>query len=98
MNDEILGRVVDKLRQLGWEQTTDIIITQDHNHSTVSGDVTHYPLRGIADDRLGSHDPYIYSVSDFVGTAATHTLDGLMAYDGAGCRNIPTLPGILYDA
>src|SRR6267378_3820617 len=24
MNDEILGRVVDKLRQLGWEQSTDI--------------------------------------------------------------------------
>src|SRR5215813_13559739 len=31
MNDEILGRVMDKLRQLGWEQSTDIIITQDHN-------------------------------------------------------------------
>src|SRR5213075_531992 len=27
MNDEILGRIVDKLRQLGWEQSTDIIIT-----------------------------------------------------------------------
>src|SRR5205807_3069526 len=37
MNDEILGKVVDKIRQLGWSQTTDIIITQDHNHSTVSG-------------------------------------------------------------
>src|SRR6266581_5614399 len=47
MNDEILGRVVDKIRELGWEQSTDIIITQDHNHSTVSGDITHYPLRGI---------------------------------------------------
>jgi len=35
MNDEILGRVVEKLRQLGWEDSTDIIITQDHNHSTV---------------------------------------------------------------
>jgi len=33
MNDEILGRVVAKIRQLGLEQTTDIIITQDHNHS-----------------------------------------------------------------
>ncbi len=25
------------------------------------------------------------------------TLDGLKAYDGAGCRNIPTLSGILFD-
>jgi arylsulfatase A-like enzyme len=97
MNDEILGRVVDKLRQLGWEQTTDIIITQDHNHSTVSGDVAHYPLRGIVDGRVGSHDPYGYSVSGFVRTAALLTLDGLTAYDGAGCRNIPTLSGILVD-
>jgi predicted AlkP superfamily pyrophosphatase or phosphodiesterase len=46
MNDEILGRVMAKLRELGWEQSTDIIITQDHNHSTVSGDVARYPLRG----------------------------------------------------
>src|SRR6266540_3315255 len=58
MNDEILGRVVAKIRQLGWEQTTDIIITQDHNHSTVSGDVAHFPLQAIADGRVGSHDPY----------------------------------------
>jgi arylsulfatase A-like enzyme len=97
MNDEILGRVVDKIRQLGWEQTTDIIITQDHNHSTVSGDVAHYPLRGIADGHVSSHDPYGYSVSGFVRTAALLTLDGLKAYDGAGCRSIPTLSGILFD-
>jgi hypothetical protein len=72
MNDEILGRVVDKLRQLGWEQSTDIIITQDHNHSTVSGDVAHYPLRAIVDRGVGSHDPHGYSVSGFVRTAETY--------------------------
>ena len=97
MNDEILGRVMDKIRQLGWEQTTDIIITQDHNHSTVSGDVAHYPLRGIVDGGIGSHDPYGYSVSGFVRTAELLTQDGLKAYDGAGCRDIPTLSGILFD-
>ena len=97
MNDEILGRVTDKIRQLGWEQSTDIIITQDHNHSTVSGDITHYPLRGIVDGDVGSHDPYGYSVSGFVRTAELLTRDGLKAYDGAGCRDIPTLSGILFD-
>ena len=66
MNDEILGRVVEKVRQLGWEQSTDIIITQDHNHSTVSGDIAHYPLREIVDRDVGSHDPHGYSVSGFV--------------------------------
>jgi arylsulfatase A-like enzyme len=97
LNDEILGRVVDTLRQLGWEQTTDIIITQDHNHSTVSGDVAHYPLRAIAEGRVAAPDPFGYSVSGFVRTAALLTLDGLKAYDGAGCRHVPTLSGILFD-
>src|SRR5215471_10289995 len=85
MNDEILGRVMDKLRQLGWEQSTDIIITQDHNHSTVSGDVGHFPLRDIADGGTGAADPHGYSVSGFVRTAELLTRDGLKAYDGAGC-------------
>ena len=97
LNDEILGRVVDTLRQLGWEQTTNIIITQDHNHSTVSGDVAHYPLRAIAEGRVAAPDPFGYSVSGFVRTAALLTLDGLKAYDGAGCRHVPTLSGILFD-
>src|SRR5215471_3495806 len=70
MNDEILGRVMDKLRQLGWEQSTDIIITQDHNHSTVSGDVGYFPLRDIANGGAGAPDPHGYSVSGFVRTAS----------------------------
>ena len=97
MNDEILGQIVDKVRQLGWEQSTDIIITQDHNHSTVSGDVAHYPLRAIVDRGVGSHDPHGYSVSGFVRTAELLTRDGLKAYDGAGCRDIPILSGIMFD-
>jgi arylsulfatase A-like enzyme len=97
MNDEILGRVIDKIRQLGWEQSTDIIITQDHNHSTVSGDFGHYPLRGIVDGDVASPDPYGYSVSGFVRTAELLTRDGLKAYDGASCRDIPTLSGVLFD-
>src|SRR3989454_8528753 len=63
LNDEILGRVLDQIRQLGWGEGTDIIITQDHNHSTVSGDVAHYPLRAIAEGRVAAPDPYGYSVS-----------------------------------
>jgi arylsulfatase A-like enzyme len=97
VNDEILGRVMDKLRQLGWEQSTDIIITQDHNHSTVSGDVGHFPLREIVDGGAGAPDPHGYSVSGFVRTAELLTRDGLKAYDGAGCRAIPILSGILSD-
>jgi arylsulfatase A-like enzyme len=97
LNDEILGRVMDKIRQLGWEQSTDIIITQDHGHSTVAGDVSNYPLRGIVEGGVGSPDPAGYSVSGFVRTAELLTQDGLKTYDGVGCRDIPTLSGILFD-
>jgi arylsulfatase A-like enzyme len=97
MNDEILGRIGEKLRQLGWEDSTDIIITQDHNHSTVSGDFAHYPLRAIVDRGVGAPDSHGYSVSGFVRTAELLTRDGLKAYDGAGCRNIPILSGITAD-
>ena len=97
MNDEIIGRVVEKLRQLGWQESTDIIITQDHNHSTVSGHVAYYPLRAIVDRDIGAQDPHGYSVSGFVRTAELLTRDGLKAYDGAGCRDIPILSGIMAD-
>jgi arylsulfatase A-like enzyme len=97
MNDEILGRVVEKLRQLGWEASTDIIITQDHNHSTVSGDVAYYPLRAIVDRGIGTVSRDGYSVSGFVRTAELLTRDGLKAFDGAGCRDIPILSGIMAD-
>jgi arylsulfatase A-like enzyme len=95
MNDEILGRIVSKLRELGWESSTDIIITQDHNHSTVSGDVSYYPLRAIADRAVATPNPLGYAVSGFVRTAELLTRDGLKAYDGASCRDIPTLSGIM---
>jgi arylsulfatase A-like enzyme len=97
MNDEILGRVVERLRQLGWEKSTDIIITQDHGHGTVSGDLTYFPLRSIVDRGVGAYDPHGYSVSGFVRTAELLTRDGLTAYDGARCRDIPILSGIMAD-
>jgi arylsulfatase A-like enzyme len=97
MNDEILGRILAKLRELGWENSTDIIITQDHNHSTVSGDVSHFPLRAIADRAVGAPHPHGYAVSGFVRTAELLSRDGLKAWDGAGCRDIPVLSGITAD-
>jgi len=97
MNDEILGRVVEKLRQLGWEASTDIIITQDHNHSTVSGDIAYFPLRAIVDRGIGAVSRNGYSVSGFVRTAELLTRDGLKAFDGAACRDVPVLSGIMAD-
>jgi len=97
MNDEILGRVVKKLGQLGWGASTDIIITQDHNHSTVSGDVAYFPLRGIVDRGIGAVSRDGYSVSGFVRSAELLSRDGLKSFDGAACRDIPVLSGIMAD-
>jgi arylsulfatase A-like enzyme len=97
MNDEILGKVVAKIRELGWSLTTDVIVTQDHSHSTVSGDLAHYPLRRIVDGEIGPQDSNGYSVSGFVRTAELLRRDGISAYDGAACRDVPTLSGILPD-
>ncbi len=66
-------------------------------YNSIDATIAHYPLRGIVDGGLGSHDPHGYSVSGFVRTAELLTRDGLKAYDGAGCRDIPTLSGILVD-
>ena len=63
----------------------------------MSGDVEHYPLRTIVDRGVGAHDSHGYSVSGFVRTAELLTRDGLKAYDGAGCRDIPILSGITAD-
>ena len=46
---------------------------------------------------VGAPDPHGYSVSGFVRTAELLTRDGLKAYDGAGCRDIPILSGITAD-
>jgi arylsulfatase A-like enzyme len=97
MNDEILGRVVEKLRQLGWEASTNIIITQDHNHSTVSGDIAYFPLRAIVDRGIAAVSRDGYSVSGFVRSAELLSRDGLKAFDGAACRDIPVLSGIMAD-
>src|SRR5207237_5705089 len=46
---------------------------------------------------IGRHDALGYSVSGFVRTSELLTRDGLKAYDGAGCRDIPILSGIMAD-
>jgi hypothetical protein len=51
----------------------------------------------IVDGEVGPQDSNGYSVSGFVRTAELLTRDGLKAYDGAACRDVPTLSGILSD-
>ena len=63
----------------------------------MSGDVAHFPLRAVADRGIGAVSREGYSVSGFVRTAELLSRDGLKAFDGAPCRDIPVLSGIMAD-
>ena len=45
--DARLGELMVGLKALGLDKTTNIIVVSDHGHSTVSGPLALYPLRGI---------------------------------------------------
>ena len=95
--DAMLGRVRDKLKQLGLEPVTDLIVVSDHGHSSVSGPVQWFPLRAIRDRDSAEIDPKGYSVSGLVRLADLLRRVGFAAYDGIGCTYAPLAAGIKAD-
>jgi len=103
--DALLGKLLDKLSALGWQDSTDLIIVSDHGHSTVSGRLESFPLRAIAAGKapgeggsVGGKDPSGYSVSGDVRLADLFTRIGkFRAFDGIGCLYNPVLSGIAAD-
>jgi len=96
--DELLGRLQDKLVELGLEKTTDLIVVSDHGHSTVSGPLDLFPLRKVENGKVGAIDnDHGYSVSGNVRLAHELSMAGIRAYDGSGCMYDPVLSGIRAD-
>lgn len=102
--DKLLGALLEKLKALKIEKTTNIIIVSDHGHSTVAGRVRYFPprlLKGEADGAgmVGKIDlKRGFSVSGDVRTADLLTRSGIAhVYDGAGCTFNPVLSGIKKD-
>lgn len=108
--DALLGLLLDKLDQLGLSKTTDVIIANDHGHSTVGGDPAYFPLRalsGNASDQSGTvvttaTDANGYSVSGDVRLADLLTRQlgatyGNTFFDGNGCSYDPVHSGIKAD-
>ena len=96
--DELLGRLEDKLAELGIDKTTDLIIVSDHGHSNVSGPLDLFPLRKVENGKVGEVDnEHGYSVSGEVRLAHELSMAGIRAYDGAGCMYDPVLSGIRSD-
>ena len=93
--DELLGKLEDKLAELGIDKTTDLIVVSDHAHSNVSGPLDLFPLRKVENGKMGSIDPeHGYSVSGDVRLAHELSMAGIRAYDGGGCAWDPVMSGL----
>ena len=94
--DTLLGQLRGALDRLGLSATADLIVVSDHGHSSVSGPLDLFPLRGITDGGVTGVDPTGYSVSGEVRLAdlINRANLGLKAYDDRGCSNSPVLSGV----
>lgn len=101
--DTLLGKLYQRLDQLGVRSQTDVIVMSDHGHSTVAGDSTLFPLRALQGEadghgKVGTIDVKGYAVSGDVRTADTLQRAGFAhVYDGGGCLLDPVLSGIRAD-
>lgn len=96
--DDLLGKLQDKLAELGLDKTTDLIVVSDHGHSNVSGPLDLFPLRKVENGRIGDiDDAHGYPVSGEVRLAHELSMAGIRAYDGGGCMYDPVLSGIRAD-
>jgi arylsulfatase A-like enzyme len=96
--DELLGQLQDRLKALGMDKDTDLVIVSDHAHSNVAGPADLFPLRQIADGRVGRADgEWGFSVSGGVRLADEMTRSGFTAFDGLGCTYAPVMSGIRAD-
>jgi hypothetical protein len=95
--DALLGELRQALSRLGLSATTDVLVVSDHAHSSVSGPLELFPLRGLADGGVTGLDSGGYSVSGEVRTAdlINRAALGLQAFDALGCVQAPVLSGIL---
>ena len=87
--DALLGELQAKLKALGIDKTTNVIVVSDHGHSNVSGDTNLFPLRAINAGVVGAVNANGYSTSGDVRTAdLLSTVAGLPnVFDGMGCAS-----------
>ncbi|HMJ50192.1 MAG TPA: alkaline phosphatase family protein, partial [Burkholderiales bacterium] len=96
-NDRILGQLRAKLRELGQDGSTDIIVVSDHAHSNVAGASDLFPLRAIRNGAIDEIDPNGYSTSGLVRLADLLNRAGFVVFDGLGCSYLPGGVGIKID-
>jgi arylsulfatase A-like enzyme len=77
--DARLGELMAGLRATGMDSSTNIIVVSDHGHSTVSGPLALYPLRGINKSALLPNGPMINGTTSGSSTA---TIGGVAVSGG----------------
>ncbi|QWT19817.1 alkaline phosphatase family protein [Bacillus sp. NP157] len=96
--DALLGELQAKLKALGMDGDTDLVIVSDHAHSNVAGPRDLFPLRQIADGRVGKPDgEWGFSVSGAIRLADEMSAAGFTAFDGFGCIYAPVMAGVRGD-
>ena len=96
--DELLGKLEDKLAELGLDRDTDLIVVSDHAHSNVSGPLDLFPPRKVENGKMGQIDrEHGYSVSGDIRLAHELSMAGIRAYDGESCAWDPVMSGIRAD-
>lgn len=96
--DELLGQLESKLKALGMDKDTDLIVVSDHAHSNVAGPRDLFPLRQVNDGRVaGIDNAWGYSVSGAVRLADQLSHAGFTAFDGTGCLYVPVMSGLRAD-
>src|SRR5262249_43074890 len=83
--DVLLGKLLDRLRELGVDGSTDIIIVSDHGHSNIAGPRDVFPLRKVESGKMTAPDEAGFSASGSVRLADLMTRAGFAAFDGSPC-------------
>ena len=96
--DRLLGELEAKLKVLGMDRDTDLIVVSDHGHSNVAGPRDLFPLRQINDGRVTTVDNDMgYSVSGDIRLADQLSHAGFTAFDSFGCIYAPVMSGLRAD-
>jgi arylsulfatase A-like enzyme len=98
--DYLLGQLQAKLKSMGIDQSTDIIVVSDHGHSSVSGPASLFPLRDVAAGAVTTIDSAAgWSVSGDVRMADLLTKAGFTnVFDGQPCLYEPVMSGMVDNA
>lgn len=96
--DALLGQLQAKLKALGMDQDTNIIVVSDHGHSNIAGPRDLFPLRQLNDGRVTNVDnDWGYSTSGAIRLADALAKGGIAAFDGTGCIYAPVMNGLRAD-